>query len=178
MTFLEDKNFMYKLYNITYLKAALTSSSRLTCFCRELTATLRKSSQVKVPSQSQPASQTRFITSSSVGFWPKERRTYLTSLHYIASSACKMATTQFSKLLIGSLDGFTIFFQPLEAIQCKEVGYVLRSLGKNPTEDEVINLVCKAACDWEGTLLERIYNPITAMGFSAMFTLQLDNTKK
>ena len=62
-----------------------------------------------------------------------------------------MATTQFSKLLIGSLDGFTIFFQPLEAIQCKEVGYVLRSLGKNPTEDEVINLVCEAACDWEGT---------------------------
>jgi hypothetical protein len=27
------------------------------------------------------------------------------------------------------------------------------------------------------TLLERIYNPITAMGFSAMFTFQLDNTK-
>ena len=24
---------------------------------------------------------------------------------------------------------------------------------------------------------ERIYNPITAMGFSAMFTFQLDNTK-
>ena len=27
------------------------------------------------------------------------------------------------------------------------------------------------------TLPERIYNPITAMGFSAMFTFQLDNTK-
>ena len=25
---------------------------------------------------------------------------------------------------------------------------------------------------------ERIYNPITAMGFSAMFTFQLDNSKK
>ena len=25
---------------------------------------------------------------------------------------------------------------------------------------------------------ERIYNPITSMGFSAMFTLQLDNTKR
>ena len=25
---------------------------------------------------------------------------------------------------------------------------------------------------------ERIYNPITAMGSSAMFTFQLDNTKK
>ena len=29
-----------------------------------------------------------------------------------------------------------------------------------------------------GSLPERIYNPITAMGFSAMFTFQLDNTKK
>ena len=28
------------------------------------------------------------------------------------------------------------------------------------------------------TMLERIYNPITAMGFSAMFTFQLDNTKR
>jgi hypothetical protein len=26
--------------------------------------------------------------------------------------------------------------------------------------------------------LKRIYNPITAMGFSAMFTFQLDNTKR
>jgi hypothetical protein len=26
--------------------------------------------------------------------------------------------------------------------------------------------------------LERIYNPITAMGFSAMFTFQLDNTER
>ncbi len=25
---------------------------------------------------------------------------------------------------------------------------------------------------------ERIYNPITAMGFSAMFTFQLNNTKR
>ena len=30
----------------------------------------------------------------------------------------------------------------------------------------------------EQSLLERIYNPITAMGFSAMFTFQLDNTKR
>ena len=28
------------------------------------------------------------------------------------------------------------------------------------------------------TLLERIYNPIMSMGFSAMFTFQLDNTKR
>ena len=30
----------------------------------------------------------------------------------------------------------------------------------------------------ELTLPERIYNPITAMGFSAMFTFQLDNTNR
>ena len=28
------------------------------------------------------------------------------------------------------------------------------------------------------TLPERIYNPITAMGFSKMFNFQLDNTKR
>ena len=28
------------------------------------------------------------------------------------------------------------------------------------------------------TVPKRIYNPITAMGFSAMFTFQLDNTKR
>lgn len=46
---------------------------------------------------------------------------------------------------------FELYSNGLEAIQCKEVGYVLRSLGQNPTEDEVINLVCEAGCDWEGT---------------------------
>ena len=30
----------------------------------------------------------------------------------------------------------------------------------------------------EGIMPERIYNPITAMGFSAMFIFQLDNTKR
>jgi hypothetical protein len=29
-----------------------------------------------------------------------------------------------------------------------------------------------------GLMPERIYDPITAMGFSAMFTFQLDNTKR
>ena len=119
--FFEKKLYVYKLYNITYLKAALTSSSRLTCFCRELTATLRKSSQVKVPSQSQPASQTRFITSSSVGFWPKERRTYPTSLHWIVSSPWKNDKTQFSKLLISWSDGFTNFFNHWKQSNAKKL---------------------------------------------------------
>ena len=35
-------------------------------------------------------------------------------------------------------------------------------------------------CNEEARLkvLERTYNPITAMGFSAMFTFQVDNTKR
>jgi len=45
---------------------------------------------------------------------------------------------------------FELYSKGVESIPCKEVGYVLRSLGQNPTEDEVINLVCEAGCDWEG----------------------------
>ena len=35
-----------------------------------------------------------------------------------------------------------------------------------------------SACILETVTDERIYNPIMAMGFSAMFTFQLDNTKR
>ena len=38
---------------------------------------------------------------------------------------------------------------------------------------KIINMILN-----ENTMLERIYNPITAMGFSAMFTFQLENTKR
>lgn len=37
-------------------------------------------------------------------------------------------------------------------IPAREVGYILRSLGQNPTEDEINNLICEAGCDWEGFL--------------------------
>ena len=42
--------------------------------------------------------------------------------------------------------------QGLQAIPCKEIGYILRTLGQNPTEDDIINLVYDAGCDWEGYL--------------------------
>jgi len=45
---------------------------------------------------------------------------------------------------------FELYSKGLESIPCKEVGYILRTLGQNPTEDEVIALVCEAGCDWEG----------------------------
>jgi hypothetical protein len=47
---------------------------------------------------------------------------------------------------------------------------------------KIIRKVCreekKIKYDFIQALPERIYNPITAMGFSAMFTFQLDNTKR
>jgi hypothetical protein len=43
-------------------------------------------------------------------------------------------------------------FKGVDAIPCREIGYILRSLGQNPTENEIIALVCEAGCDWEGYL--------------------------
>ena len=40
------------------------------------------------------------------------------------------------------------------------------------------NIVLKSNRFKKGIIPERIYNPITAIGFSAMFTFQLDNTKR
>ena len=47
---------------------------------------------------------------------------------------------------------------------------LIRKIHHNFLVPRMIELACKM-------LPERIYNPITAMGFSAMFTSQLDNTK-
>ena len=52
----------------------------------------------------------------------------------------------FSKLLIESN---LFLLQGVESIPAREVGYILRSLGQNPTEDEINNLICEAGCDWE-----------------------------
>lgn len=47
---------------------------------------------------------------------------------------------------------FDLYSKGLESIPCKEIGYILRTLGQNPTEDEILNIVCEAGCDWEGSL--------------------------
>ena len=62
------------------------------------------------------------------------------------SSPLRHLPEQFSITLPTS----SFFFQGLDSIPCKEVGYILRTLGQNPTEDEIIALVCEAGCDWEG----------------------------
>ncbi|TRY79247.1 hypothetical protein TCAL_10271 [Tigriopus californicus] len=47
---------------------------------------------------------------------------------------------------------FDTYSKGLTAIPCKEIGYILRSLGQNPTEDDIVNLVVEAGCSWEGYL--------------------------
>jgi len=47
---------------------------------------------------------------------------------------------------------FNQYAKGVESIPAREVGYILRSLGQNPTEDEINNLICEAGCDWEGFL--------------------------
>jgi len=47
---------------------------------------------------------------------------------------------------------FAQYAKGVDSIPAREVGYILRSLGQNPTEDEINNLICEAGCDWEGFL--------------------------
>jgi hypothetical protein len=45
-----------------------------------------------------------------------------------------------------------VVFQSLSCILCCEIGYILRSLGQNPTEDNVLLMVCNAGCTWDSFL--------------------------
>ena len=47
---------------------------------------------------------------------------------------------------------FTEYSNGSNEIPAREVGYILRTLGKNPTEDEINDLICEAGCEWEGYL--------------------------
>lgn len=49
-------------------------------------------------------------------------------------------------------DAWNLYTRGLEEIPCRSVGYVLRILGQNPTEDEIVEMVMKANCDWEGLM--------------------------
>ena len=39
-----------------------------------------------------------------------------------------------------------LYFQGAEEIPSKHVGYVLRILGQNPTEDDIVAMVMKVCC--------------------------------
>jgi len=49
-------------------------------------------------------------------------------------------------------DAWNLFTRGNEVIPSKHVGYVLRILGQNPTEDEIVAMVMKADCEWDGTM--------------------------
>lgn len=49
-------------------------------------------------------------------------------------------------------DAWNLFTRGNEEIPSKHVGYVLRILGQNPTEDEIVAMVMKADCEWDGTM--------------------------
>jgi len=49
-------------------------------------------------------------------------------------------------------DAWNLYTRGVEAIPSRSVGYVLRILGQNPTEDEIVDMVMKANCDWEGLM--------------------------
>ena len=42
--------------------------------------------------------------------------------------------------------GLLLYFQGAEEIPSKHVGYVLRILGQNPTEDDIVAMVMKVCC--------------------------------
>lgn len=49
-------------------------------------------------------------------------------------------------------DAWNLFTRGQEVIPSKQIGYVLRILGQNPTEDDIVAMVMKADCEWDGTM--------------------------
>jgi len=47
-------------------------------------------------------------------------------------------------------DAWFLYTRGEDQIPSRDVGHVLRILGQNPTEDEIVNMVMKANCEWEG----------------------------
>lgn len=49
-------------------------------------------------------------------------------------------------------DAWNLYTRGGDSIPSRDVGYVLRILGQNPTEDQIVEMVMKANCDWEGVM--------------------------
>jgi len=55
--------------------------------------------------------------------------------------------------LTGELDeAWNLYTRGMEQIPSRSVGYVLRILGQNPTEDDIVQMVMKANCEWDGQM--------------------------
>jgi len=48
------------------------------------------------------------------------------------------------------IDAWDLHTRGEKQIPSRDIGYVLRILGQNPTEDEIVDMVMKANCDWDG----------------------------
>jgi len=49
-------------------------------------------------------------------------------------------------------DAWNLYSRGLDQIPSRSVGYILRIIGQNPTEDDIVEMVMKANCDWEGLM--------------------------
>jgi Ca2+-binding EF-hand superfamily protein len=49
-------------------------------------------------------------------------------------------------------DAWYLYTKGEEQIRSRDIGHVLRILGQNPTEDDVVDMVMKANCEWEGLM--------------------------
>jgi len=49
-------------------------------------------------------------------------------------------------------DAWYLYTKGEEQIPSRDIGHVLRILGQNPTEDDVVDMVMKANCEWEGLM--------------------------
>jgi len=49
-------------------------------------------------------------------------------------------------------DAWNLYSRGLDQIPSRSVGYILRILGQNPTEDDIVEMVMKANCDWDGLM--------------------------
>jgi len=50
------------------------------------------------------------------------------------------------------IDAWNMYTRGADQIPCRDIGYVLRILGQNPTEDDIVEMVMEANCDWEGIM--------------------------
>merc|ERR1711962_1145362 len=47
-------------------------------------------------------------------------------------------------------DAWNLYTRGGEQICSRDIGHVLRILGQNPTEDEIVGMVMKSNCEWDG----------------------------
>jgi len=52
-------------------------------------------------------------------------------------------------------DAWNLYTRGVTEIPSRHIGYVLRILGQNPTEDQIVEMVMKANCDWDGVMTKK-----------------------